>query len=89
MAGLKLYGRNPSAAPKKAMAMVRRTGSLSSEYAPVSTVYKPVARYVAMNMKLAAVIADTPVHRPSRPSIRFAALQPPRTSNAMMIAPSQ
>ena len=74
-AGLKLNGTNPSTAPRSARASTTRVPSMFEFWAdPVA------ARCTARKRNPAATIAVTPPHRPSKPSIRFAALQQPTTS---------
>ena len=45
-----------------------------------------MAKWIARNKKPAAIIAVTPPQRPSRPSIRFVALQHPTITKITSIA---
>ena len=80
-AGLKLCGRKPRHAPISA---IPRTicwafrGSLSQ-----------TANETAMMVRPSAAMAVTPLSSPSSPSVRFDALQAPRTKTAMMAVPVQ
>ena len=85
-AGLKFQGRNPSTAPSNARQSTMRTPASDSKGSLMGV---PAAMISAMARSAVAWIAAVPEHRPSRPSIRFMALQPPSTNRAMIAVPVQ